>query len=233
MYQDLVPFYDRIFPLNQPALNFIMEVVNKGESLLDIGAGTGNLAIALAEKGYKVTASEPEERMAKAIREKAIAKNVEVNVYTKTMEEVDEFTDQFHAIVCVGNTLPHLPNIPSIKQFFQKCHSTLKEGGKLIIQTVNYDKVLGTTEFSFPVINTNDFIFERHYEKKGEHILFTTKLTTNTGVIENTIPLFPITAEQLISLLHEANFHTIELYGNFKKEKHTVESPATIVIATK
>ena len=69
-YQSFASYYDRIFPLNQTALSFVSNYFQPGESILDMGAGTGNMAIALADKEIEVTASEPDETMAESIRSK-------------------------------------------------------------------------------------------------------------------------------------------------------------------
>ena len=67
-YQSFASYYDRIFPLNQTALSFVSNYFQLGECILDMGAGTGNMAIALADNELKVTASEPDGTMAESIR---------------------------------------------------------------------------------------------------------------------------------------------------------------------
>ena len=103
----------------------------------------------------------------------------------------------------------------------------------LILQQVNYDKVLVNEDFAFPVIEKEDFRFTRHYQKNDEQILFTSRLTVDGNTTESTIPLYPVTSKQLISLLKKVDFQTTEIFGNFKTESHTIESPATIAVARK
>lgn len=43
-YQMLTPYYDEIFPANEKQINFIVSYLQKGSSILDVGAGTGNVA---------------------------------------------------------------------------------------------------------------------------------------------------------------------------------------------
>ncbi|WP_338471404.1 class I SAM-dependent methyltransferase [Niallia sp. XMNu-256] len=232
-YNDLTAYYDQIFPLNQTAFSFISQHLPEGSTILDIGAGTGNMAIALAEKGIKVTASEPEETMAQSIQDKASSRGIDLSVFTKSMEEIDEIQGSFDGILCLGNTLPHLSNTREIEIFLKKCYLKLGQNGVLIIQQVNYDRVLTKHDFSFPVIEKEDFTFTRHYEKKDEHILFSTRLTVNEKTIENTMPLFPIISQQLISLLKVAGFGVVNVHGNFKGEAHSIDSPALVIVAKK
>jgi glycine/sarcosine N-methyltransferase len=230
-YQSFVSYYDRIFPLNQPALSFLSNYFQPGESILDIGAGTGNMAIALAEKEIKVTASEPDETMAESIRSKMNMKGLTLSVQTKSMEQIEKFQNNFDGIICIGNTLPHLPDEEGIERFLSQCHQKLNKDGRLILQMVNYDKVLSTDDFSFPVIQKDDFSFTRRYEKVNDHIYFTSILTVHEESTENTIPLYPITSQRLIALLTKAGFESVQVYGNFKAEDFNRDSPALIVVA--
>jgi glycine/sarcosine N-methyltransferase len=232
-YHDLTAYYDQIFPLNQTAFSFISEHFNQGSTILDMGAGTGNMAIALAEKDLKITASEPEDTMEQSIQKKANSKGVSLSVYTKSMEEIAKIQGDFDGILCIGNTLPHLSDIKAIEAFLRECYLKLNPNGLLILQQVNYDKVLSNDNFSFPVIEKEDFTFTRHYEKSSEHILFTTRLTLNEETIENTLPLYPVTSQQLISSLKNVGFGVVDVYGNFKGESHSTESPALVIVARK
>ena len=196
-----------------------------------MGAGTGNLAIALADNGIEVTASEPDGTMAESIRSKVDMKDLTLSVHTKAMEQIEEFQSNFDGVICIGNTLPHLPDEKSIEDFLSQCQKKLNKDGRLILQTVNYDKVLSTDDFSFPVIKKDDFSFKRRYEKVNDHIYFTSILTVNEESTENTIPLYPITSQRLISLLTKAGFQSVQVYGNFKAEDFNRDSPALIVVA--
>ena len=230
-YQSFASYYDRIFPLNQTALSFVSNYFQPGECILDMGAGTGNLAIALANNEIEVTASEPDGTMAESIRSKVDMKGLTLSVHTKAMEQIEEFQSNFDGIICIGNTLPHLPDEKSIEVFLSQCQKKLNKDGRLILQTVNYDKVLSTDDFSFPVIKKDDFSFTRRYEKVNDHIYFTSILTVNEESTENTIPLYPITSKRLISLLTKAGFQSVQVYGNFKAEDFNRDSPALIVVA--
>jgi glycine/sarcosine N-methyltransferase len=232
-YNELSTYYDQIFPLNHTAYSFVSQYFHEGNSILDMGAGTGSMAVALAEKGFKVTASEPEETMAETIKQKANSKGISLSVSTKSMDEIDEFQEAFDGILCIGNILPHLPDLIAVERYLRKCYNQLKTNGILILQQVNYDKVLSNSDFAFPVIEKAGVTFIREYEKKDQHILFTSRLSSNGETLENTIPLFPVTSQQLVPLFKKVGFQAVDVYGNFKKENHSTESPALITVARK
>lgn len=105
-----------------------------------MGAGTGNVAQALVEKGFVVTAMEPEESLAAKIRKKAAVYEGIFSVNTFGMQEIKNVPEVFDCIYCIGNTLAHLDNKKEIFNFICGSYEKLKADGKLIIQIVNYEK---------------------------------------------------------------------------------------------
>jgi glycine/sarcosine N-methyltransferase len=230
-YSPLTPYYDEIFPKNVKALSFLKSNLKPGSLLLDVGAGTGSMALGLVEEGFNVIATEPEESMAQQIREKAA--DTSMQVFTKGMLQVAEFEETFDGIYCVGNTLVHLNNVEEINEFLQQVYRKLADDGLFICQIVNFDRVLSQQDFTFPVISKENFEFKRQYALEGDKVLFTTTLTSDGETFSNTTSLFPVTSEQLLPILKNCGFRSIETYGNFVKAVHSANSPAFIVVARK
>jgi cyclopropane fatty-acyl-phospholipid synthase-like methyltransferase len=232
-YKILTPYYDQIFPANKNTQQFLSTHLSKSGKILDVGAGTGNMALALAKEGFAVTATEPEERMAEEIRTKALSETISLNVETKTMLQIDEFTETYDGIYCIGNTLAHLRNLDEITQFFQLTFKKLNENGVFIFQIVNFERVFENKEFSFPVIRKGNLEFQRRYNLTGGRIHFTTILTVDGETQANTLPLYPATASQLLPLLESCRFKEINTFGNFNNSPYSIDTPAFIVTAKK
>ena len=232
-YQTLTPYYDELFPANEKQTNFIVSYLQKGSSILDVGAGTGNVAQALVEKGFAVTAMEPEETLAAKIREKAAVYEGIFSVNTFGMQQIKNVPGVFDGIYCIGNTLVHLDNTKEIFNFICGSYEKLKVNGKLMIQIVNYEKVLDENNLQFPVLEKKHFSFKRNYTLEGEKVLFTAILNVDDKELSNSISLYPITKKELLPMLKESGFRTIETFGNFEKEAYLPNKSALVLVATK
>ncbi|WP_219374608.1 class I SAM-dependent methyltransferase [Bacillus mycoides] len=232
-YEKLMPYYDEIFLENEKQLNFIASYLQEGDSVIDVGAATGNVANALVEKGMIVTAMEPEKKMADKISEKAIPHKGKLYVNTLRMQEIDDVPGIFDGIYCIGNTLVHLDNVQEITDFIQSSFKKLKKNGKLIIQIVNYEKVLNQKHFIFPVIKKKHFSFKRDYAIERKKVLFTVTLNTGGEEFSNSIELYPITKKQLLPILIDCGFESVETYANFDKKIYSLDGPALVIVATK
>ncbi|MFE8697888.1 class I SAM-dependent methyltransferase [Cytobacillus sp. FJAT-53684] len=232
-YKVITPYYDHIFPMNDKTKQFLAANLKKGGKVLDVGAGTGNMALSLANDGFAVTATEPEEMMAGQILVKAEEGKTQINVTTKSMQQLEDFPEGFDGIYCIGNTLAHLNTLEEFSQFFQQSYKKLNENGTLIFQIVNFEKVLANQDFHFPVIKKDEFEFQRSYDLQNGKILFTTTLLVDGKSQSNTIPLYPATAAELLPLLERAGFEQINTFGNFNEAPYSIQSPALIVTAAK
>ena len=116
------------------------------------------------------------------------------------MQQIENVPGVFDGIYCIGNTLVHLDNTKEIFNFICGSYEKLKANGKLMIQIVNYEKVLDENNFKFPVLERKHFSFKRNYTLEGEKVLFTATLNVDDKELSNSIPLYPITKKQLLPM---------------------------------
>ena len=227
-YNQIAEKYDFIFPLSPAHKTFFASELH-GKTILDVGAATGNLTAYLSSQGYEVTAIDLSEGLIAKAAEKG------VTVQQLNMLAIDELPT-FDNIVCIGNTLPHLDSKTSVQLFLQKAYRQLTQGGKLVLQLVNFQKYFAQQQGDYlgnlPLIENDKVKFERYYYLNEEgKIRFKTILD---DTIKNEELLQPIFADQLTEWLTQIGFQAINLYGNFKKDPFDKEkSMALRVTAVK
>ncbi len=239
-YQSISENYDSIFPLNSNQTNFVKSFIADihNSTLLDIGCGTGNLTIDLAKISEKIIGIDIDESMLQMANNKSEkVKNIEFRNCNMLEIEKHFSSVNFDSILCFGNTLVHLNSEDEILSFFKQSQKLLKSKGKLLIQIINYDRVIDLGISSLPTIENKILRFERNYKylpNEGK-INFQSILTIkNTEqVIKNSIKLLPILKSKIENLLQQVGFSRIEFYGDFKKNKHKADSIPLIISVEK
>jgi glycine/sarcosine N-methyltransferase len=211
LYQAFADYYDEIFPPDQDTITFLTTFFQRGK-LLDIGCGTGSYALSLAKMGYPVTACDLDAAMVGKAKRKATDSPVDFSV--KNMLSMDEF-ERYVGIYCIGNTLVHLDSSAEILLAMTKMYQALVPGGKLVVQILNYDRILDFSIKSLPTVVAGEISFERNYERTGLKILFSTRLKVPGRVFEASLSILPIRSEMLFGLLKKAGFTEIRLRSGF------------------
>jgi len=234
-YDEIAEHYDNIFPIKQAQINFLLENLCKPTSkILDVACGTGGYAIKLAEYGHLLTAIDLDSNMISELQKK----DNKIQSQVLNMLEIDQLTNTFDLIYSLGNSIVHLDSFDLIEQFFHKCFLQLNHDGKLIIQIVNYDRILAKEIKSLPTIHnaTKHLSFVRNYQylKEEQKLAFNTILKVNNKSFENTVKLTPIQSFELVKLLKNSGFKNIEIFGNFSKQIfNPLESMACVIVASK
>lgn len=240
-YEDLLEYYDDIFPLEQARIDFIQREVplqpTKVQKLLDVGCATGATAIALIKKGYYVTGIDLNSAMIQSANRrnpepKTNGRFLQMNM----LETADYFPrSSLDAVLCLGNTLVHLRDASEIGDFFRDIQKLLKPGAPFIFQVINYVKVLDSHLEGLPDVVTSRCRFVRRYEPvPGEPALqFIASLysSINQLVFQDVTRLYPIRQGELTELLHKAGFKAVDYYADFSGSPFDGNSLALVGVA--
>ncbi len=233
-YTEIAKYYDYIFPTGSVKLDLIKETVGEPpKDILDVACGSGGYSKKLNDSGYNITAIDLDEKMIQSLKEKD--RNIDAKVLN--MLNIEDLNKKFDLIFCIGNSLVHLNDNEEIYQFLKSCKNNLKPGGHILIQIVNYDRVLTKDVKSLPTIKNDDvnLVFERYYEYLSDKhkIDFKTILRVHGEELENHVLLHPIKSKELQELLEKAGFSDIEFYSSFKKEKYDPMEAFPLVVKAK
>lgn len=238
-YDSIADYYDFIFPLNTETIDFVGRSLSKpcqGKRILDVGCGTGDLAFALADLGYAITAIDSDAAMIEKASEKAKTKKpvvfekADMRYLTTTFGPAS-----FDLVLCLGNTLVHLTDPGEVETFLLQARQVLNGDGRLVIQILNYDHVLDHSIQKLPLIENAVIRFERWYtfEEAQRRFTFNTTLTVKETNMEihNAIPLYPLRKHELDLLLRKAGFAELVYYGDFTRGPLKADSLPLIVEA--
>lgn len=225
-YEEISKYYDYIFPTGEEQVKFLKEVAgNPPKAVLDIACGTGGYALELARQGYNVTASDLDAEMVRQLSQKVQESEFTISFLQSNMLELQKkLSDKFNLAFCIGNSVVHLENLLQIKDFLVNAKKLLEADGSLVIQIINFDRILLRDIKSLPTIEDKDIglTFERNYnyDKQNNIIFFNTKLSVEEQIFENEIPLYPLLQDELVDAVTEAGFKKVKLFGDFNGNEY-------------
>lgn len=228
-YSQLAYWYDEIFPASVEQIDFVHDRVSsiaetEPKRLLDVGCGTGSLAITLSVMGIEVTGIDLNKNMIDQARTKAEELGTTPEFYVMDMHKLTDNLagKSFEAVSCLGNTLVHMNSLDEVREALIQFDKLLIPQGMMILQVLNYDKVLKEGITTLPTIEQEGIVFERSYRwKEGDPtITFSTRLTTPDTLkpIEQETELFPLRQYQLQTLLEELGYKNQSWYGSYEEE---------------
>jgi SAM-dependent methyltransferase len=218
-YDRIVEYYDDIFPLKPATLAFLQASFCAGGRVLDVGCGSGEYVLGLARAGYAVSGLDLDAQMIERAAAKAHAAALTPALTVGSMTELPKYyaPGSFDGLFCIGNSLVHAGGHDELAAICRDFYSLLDHDGRLVIQVINYDRVLQQQLTGLPTIENSarKLRFERYYEINGKNVLFTAVLKVD-GIEERTVNrLYAVRADELRQCLQDAGFRDVVCFGDF------------------
>jgi len=222
----------------QKTLNFICEQtkIAPGVTVFDQCCGIGSLSLPLAARGYHVTAIDQSERYIKRAKK------------TRNTQQVDFIAADARAFICDRKcdaainwwtSFGHAENDSGNLQMLARAYDSLLPGGKYIVDYLHLPGVLRSFQ---------PHVITRRQGADGKHILIRESvINLEKGIMEKLwLYILPdgtrvqhasqlrlYMPQQLSSMLLQAGFANVELFGSIDGERIHLDSQRCIAVAQK
>ena len=212
--------------------------------ILDTACGTGMHAIALAQRGYDVTAADLSVGMVEQARENAAAVGCEARFVVAGFGElVVELGNDFDTLLCLGNSLPHVLTAEALHATLTDFVAVLRPGGLLFIQNRNFDVVMAARARWMPPQahreGSREWLFLRFYDFNPDGTLTFNVLTLRrdeagewTQQVEATT-LRPLLHAELLDAVAAAGFGDVACYGDMQGAPFDPENSGNLITVAK
>ncbi|MBC7223655.1 MAG: class I SAM-dependent methyltransferase [Anaerolineae bacterium] len=246
MYETFSQDYDRFVDwearlrLELPFLEEALQSVG-ARRVLDAACGTGRHAVALAQQGYEVVGTDLSPEMVARARAHAQATGVSVRVEVAGFGTLAATVGtDFDALLCLGNSLPHLLTEEDLAAALRDFAACLRPGGALALQNLNYDRILARREAWLPLQahreGEDEWLFLRHYEFDPDGLLTFQVVVLRrqpTGEWNQQVlrtKLRPWRERELSHALEEAGFHRLQFWGDMQGGPFEPEESGNLVV---
>jgi glycine/sarcosine N-methyltransferase len=271
MYEGFSADYDRFvdWPARLAAeLPFIERQLQGvgARRVLDAACGTGMHAVALAQRGYAVAGADLSAGMVERARSNAAMAGVETRFEVagfggmarafggvSNVKGLPRATSLgrhgpigsdsgFDAVLCLGNSLPHLLTPAELAAALADFAACLRPGGLLLVQNRNFDRVLARGErWMDPQVHREgekEWLFLRFYDFEPDGTLTFNLVALQRERAGNwrqqvaTTRLRPLQQEELTVALKAAGFMEVTCWGDMQGASFDPEvSPNLVVTA--
>jgi SAM-dependent methyltransferase len=219
-------------------------IASGARHVLDAACGTGMHAIALAQRGYDVTGADLSVGMMERARQNAAAAGIEVRFVVAGFGElVAKAEGGFDALLCLGNSLPHVLTAEGLHATLTDFAAVLRPGGLLLIQNRNFDAVIAThARWMEPQAHregNREWLFIRFYDFNPDGTLTFNVVTLRrdeadrwTQRVEAT-RLRPLLHAELLDALAAAGFDDVACYGDMTGVPFDPQASPNLVVTAR
>jgi len=249
MYEDFSSDYDRFMDwqgrlaAELPFIEHQLQAVG-ARRVLDAACGTGMHTIALAQRGYATVGADLSAGMIERARANATTAGIAVQFEVAGFGELSaQFGSGYDALLCLGNSLPHLLTPEDLAAPLDDFAACLRPGGLLLIQNRNFDAVLARGErWMEPQTHREgdaEWLFLRFYDFESDGTLTFNLVTLRREGTDGwkqrimTTRLRPLGQEELMAALDTAGFREITCWGDMQGTPFDPEASPNLLVTAR
>lgn len=226
-YEAFAYYYDSLMDQDfyNDYIKFINDHVGVYQTVLELGCGTGEIAIRLANQGKQVCATDISKDMLEVAKYKSI--DFKADVMLSRIDMCDFAVDsQVDLILCLCDSLNYVIDLKDIKKAFINTYQALKKDGTFIFDIDSMYKMEEILKDYDEENDEDDFYFHWHVDhlSKGyvKHSVEIIDKVENDRVYEEHFQK-TYDIEIYLQLLKEVGFKNVELYSDFSKYNEECE----------
>ena len=195
--------------------------------VLDAACGTGQHALALAGLGYPAEGADLSAGMVRKARQNAAERGLDMRFVAAGFGSLTGIfgEETFEAVLCLGNSLPHVLDEAGLAAALADFAALLKPGGLLVLQNRNFDAVLAqgaSGRWMGPEAaqdGDTEWLFVRFYDFRPDRLIDFNILRLKRegdGAWQQSLTqtrLRPLIQDDLDAALTVAGFERVEWYG--------------------
>jgi len=210
------------------------------QRVLDCACGSGQHAIEFARWGHEVSGCDISPAMLRLAERNASAAGVDVAFFEAGLTDVARKAQggRFDAVICLGNSLPHLLSQRELDQSMRSIRRVLEPGGICISQIRNYDRIVRENLRFMPPTSAmqgnREFLFFRMLDIYGPRrvdfniIRFSREAGKWTHSVQTT-RLRPILKNHMETALGRAGFTDVRHYGDYGFTAYETEKTLDLI----
>jgi 2-polyprenyl-3-methyl-5-hydroxy-6-metoxy-1,4-benzoquinol methylase len=209
--------------------------------VLDVACGTGMHTVALTQRGYDAEGVDVSSGMIHQARANALAAGVDTAFSVAGFENLVSVEATYDAILCLGNSLPHILTKSDLEAALYDFGAILRPGGSIMIQNRNFDVILSNRDrWMDPQTfcdNDREWVFIRFYDfmpdgglafnvmtlyKDGEHVSWDQNVQSSQ--------LWPWRYHELVNALENCGFAEIRAFGDMAGNPFDPETSGNLIL---
>jgi SAM-dependent methyltransferase len=211
--------YDRMYPsMETPqTVDFIASLLDPDARVVEFGAGTGRIAIPLAEKGFAVHGVE----VSQAMLDKLHERDADGTVTTVRADFAEHVIDgNFDLCYVVCNTLFMLPDPEQQIEALRKAGAHLKDGGMLLVEVYDptYFHQLTKPEFQVRNLASDQVMIDTISVDPVSQVLAQVHTTIKAGSVSTFTEISRYAWPSELDLMARvAGFEKVERHGDWER----------------
>lgn len=233
IYDDMTNFQGRLDRERQ-----ILETLIKRypfKSALDAACGSGVHTIILNQLGVPTVGVDISPEMIKRARKNSAQMALHPTFIHSSLQDLDEMIEQkFDAVLFLGNSVPHIHSKSELTDIFIAFRKLLFSKGKLVVQLLNYDRILGKKDRIVSINRNQNQEYVRFYDFLPGNIRFNVlHLNWDYSPCEYSLEhtdLYPYQNTDLIGSIQDTGYRILNIFGTMNFDPYDEKDSKDLVI---